>query len=360
LLRAAGGALAVQNAGHALDLLRQFAEIAPARAETLPLSPGTAAIRFEIDQLLTQLTAAAKMHAESRLTEASQRLDVATLRDNSGGEVKPEVFLFVAGKLLEGRIGQLCPVGGGLHGFTRSIALGPGASRGSSGRECFVRQVARESAARDVGVDWSWDRRYGSVLVVAGRIPADCLRMGCRFDSPDFGSVQTALVPLVTLFRTLTLGRFSGVDRWPRAQLAALNDYSQDGKYGELRPQRAILGLTRIVWCGLNVPGLLWQTTQVEFWLTIESLYDTLSAMNTHDHTLLEAALIGYQHQAEQLAEKIADIRRQLGGKMPSAAPKAVAAPAKKRAMSTAARKRIAAAQRKRWAEYHKLKEAKA
>jgi hypothetical protein len=83
--------------------------------------------------------------------------------------------------------------------------------------------------------------------------------------------------------------------------------------------------------------------------------------MSTNDHTLLEAALIGYQHQAAQLAEKIAEIRRQLGGKSPSVAPKAaVAAPAKRRSMSTAARKRIAAAQKKRWAEYHRLKEGKA
>jgi hypothetical protein len=82
--------------------------------------------------------------------------------------------------------------------------------------------------------------------------------------------------------------------------------------------------------------------------------------MTTNDQALLEAALIGYQHQAEQITEKIAGIRRQLSGKAPSAAPKAAAAPGKKRAMSAAARKRIAAAQKKRWAEYHRLKEAKA
>jgi hypothetical protein len=81
--------------------------------------------------------------------------------------------------------------------------------------------------------------------------------------------------------------------------------------------------------------------------------------MNTNQQTLLEAALIGYQHQAEQIAEKIAEIRRQLGGK-PSAAPKAAAGHGKKRSMSAAARKRIAAAQKKRWAEYHKQKEGKA
>ena len=81
--------------------------------------------------------------------------------------------------------------------------------------------------------------------------------------------------------------------------------------------------------------------------------------MNTNDHALLEAALIGYQHQAEQIAEKIADIHRQLRGKPAAAAPKAAAAPHKKRQMSAAARKRIAAAQKKRWAEYHRLKEGK-
>jgi hypothetical protein len=84
-----------------------------------------------------------------------------------------------------------------------------------------------------------------------------------------------------------------------------------------------------------------------------------LDPMNTNDHALLEAALIGYQHQAEQLAEKIADIRRQLGAKSTGSAPKAAAAPGKKRQMSAAARKRIAAAQKKRWAEYHQLKEGK-
>jgi hypothetical protein len=80
--------------------------------------------------------------------------------------------------------------------------------------------------------------------------------------------------------------------------------------------------------------------------------------MSTNDHALLEAALIGYQHQAAQLADKIAEIRRQLGAKSPSAAPKA-ATPVKRRSMSAAARKRIAAAQKKRWAEYHRLKEGK-
>jgi hypothetical protein len=80
--------------------------------------------------------------------------------------------------------------------------------------------------------------------------------------------------------------------------------------------------------------------------------------MSTNDHALLEAALIGYQHQAAQLAEKIADIRRQLGGKSASAASTAPS-PNKRHPMSAAARKRIAAAQKKRWEEYHRKQEAK-
>ena len=82
--------------------------------------------------------------------------------------------------------------------------------------------------------------------------------------------------------------------------------------------------------------------------------------MKTNDHALLEAALIGYQHQLDQIEAKMAELRRQMGGKSPAAGVKtAGGAPMKRRQMSAAARKRIAAAQKKRWAEYHKLKEGK-
>lgn len=70
------------------------------------------------------------------------------------------------------------------------------------------------------------------------------------------------------------------------------------------------------------------------------------------DYSLLEAALIGYQHQRELLAAKIAEIQRQLGDAPASAS----AESPKKRVMNAAARKRIAQAQRKRWAEFHKTK----
>jgi len=68
------------------------------------------------------------------------------------------------------------------------------------------------------------------------------------------------------------------------------------------------------------------------------------------DQALLEAALVGYLHQREEIAAKIADLEQQLGR-----APKSAGGSANRSGgMSAAARARIAAAQRKRWAEYHK------
>jgi len=76
----------------------------------------------------------------------------------------------------------------------------------------------------------------------------------------------------------------------------------------------------------------------------------------TLDRALLNAALVGYQHQLDQLDAKTADIRRQLG-----AAPEPVSATArKKRVMSAATRRRMAAAQRKRWAVFHQSSRQKA
>jgi hypothetical protein len=71
------------------------------------------------------------------------------------------------------------------------------------------------------------------------------------------------------------------------------------------------------------------------------------------DAELLQAALAGYQHQDTILAERIAEFTRELGGK--PRRPDAAGTTAKpKRTMSASARSRIAAAQRKRWAEFHK------
>jgi hypothetical protein len=85
---------------------------------------------------------------------------------------------------------------------------------------------------------------------------------------------------------------------------------------------------------------------------------------NTLDRATLEAALIGYQHQVEEIQGKIADIRRMIGGSGPAPAaatsaaqPKAKkAAPQRKQKhkMSAEGRARIAAAQRARWAKVKK------
>jgi hypothetical protein len=69
------------------------------------------------------------------------------------------------------------------------------------------------------------------------------------------------------------------------------------------------------------------------------------------DKSLLEAALIGYGIEAERLAKAIGDLRARLAG---SASPIPFAKQAKKRGMSAAARKRVSAAQKKRWAAWHK------
>jgi len=74
------------------------------------------------------------------------------------------------------------------------------------------------------------------------------------------------------------------------------------------------------------------------------------------DNEILEAALIGFQHLRDQVEQKIAALRSQIGA--PAAAREALSHKAaagsapKKRTMSAAARKRIALAQKKRWAAY--------
>lgn len=50
----------------------------------------------------------------------------------------------------------------------------------------------------------------------------------------------------------------------------------------------------------------------------------------TLDRALLNAALVGYQHQLDQLDAKMADIRRKLGAEA-AAEPEPVAAPARKK-----------------------------
>lgn len=74
------------------------------------------------------------------------------------------------------------------------------------------------------------------------------------------------------------------------------------------------------------------------------------------DKELLAAAVIGYQAQLKAIDEKIREIRSELGGSGQVAviSDRVTPAPTGKRTMSPDAKARIAAAQKKRWAAYHK------
>ena len=76
----------------------------------------------------------------------------------------------------------------------------------------------------------------------------------------------------------------------------------------------------------------------------------------SHDPGLLQAALYGYQMEKEKIEAKIRDLQAQLKGKKAPATPVKAAKSGGRREMSEAARARIAAAQKKRWAEFHKKK----
>ena len=76
---------------------------------------------------------------------------------------------------------------------------------------------------------------------------------------------------------------------------------------------------------------------------------------------LKEAALIGFRHRREQIAEQILQLEHELGGRDAKGRDTTTSTPVrKKRVLSAAARKRIAAAQRKRWAAVKAAKETPA
>jgi len=74
------------------------------------------------------------------------------------------------------------------------------------------------------------------------------------------------------------------------------------------------------------------------------------------DTEVLEAALIGFQAMRDQVEEKIAALRSQIGAppatRQRLSTNTADGATRKKRTMSASSRKRIALAQKKRWAAY--------
>jgi hypothetical protein len=75
--------------------------------------------------------------------------------------------------------------------------------------------------------------------------------------------------------------------------------------------------------------------------------------MTTHDRDILEAALMGYEHQRQAIDAKIADLKGWLGSPTKGAVvpqDKSVSGPRKKRKVSKEARQKMAEAQKRRWA----------
>ena len=70
--------------------------------------------------------------------------------------------------------------------------------------------------------------------------------------------------------------------------------------------------------------------------------------MPTHDRSILEAALIGFEQMKRNVEEKMTEIRQRLSSD--GGAPGTSSGRAPGRTRSAAARRRMAAAQRKRWA----------
>lgn len=71
------------------------------------------------------------------------------------------------------------------------------------------------------------------------------------------------------------------------------------------------------------------------------------------DNATLQAALVGYQRQLDEIESKMSELRRRLGH-----APAATTPKGRKHRMSAEGRARIAAAQRARWAKFKKKKAA--
>ena len=78
--------------------------------------------------------------------------------------------------------------------------------------------------------------------------------------------------------------------------------------------------------------------------------------MPTHDRSLLEAALIGFQHKLAEVEKAISKLARKLGNKtgVPALLPTLAEVPRKRRKrrkVSAESRRKMAEAQQRRWAK---------
>jgi hypothetical protein len=101
LIRASVSAVAEGNVQQALTKLKEFAALNPRLAETLDAAPGLASIREEVGQLLSRLTSAAQLDAEFRFGHATHLVQAADQGKHLEQEIKPEIAILIAGRLLE-------------------------------------------------------------------------------------------------------------------------------------------------------------------------------------------------------------------------------------------------------------------
>jgi hypothetical protein len=101
LLRTSVAAAAEGNVQQALGKLAEFARLDPGRAESLETEPGLASIHADVRQLLFRLASAAQLDAETRLGQATMLLQAADSKEIPGQEIRPEILIQLADRLLQ-------------------------------------------------------------------------------------------------------------------------------------------------------------------------------------------------------------------------------------------------------------------
>jgi hypothetical protein len=78
------------------------------------------------------------------------------------------------------------------------------------------------------------------------------------------------------------------------------------------------------------------------------------------NRTIIEAAIVGFERQKQEIEETLAELRGQLNGKIApvKAEPSGATEPKPRRTMSAKAKKAIREAQKKRWAAFHAAQRA--
>ena len=114
LLRGAAEALTQGHVERALDVVRHIVRLDPGRAADIPSATELAPIRPEVERVLAQLTATARLHAEGSVADATKRFETGSLNTVLAAPVRPEVVLAAANRLMDA---------GGLVNYVRAAAV---------------------------------------------------------------------------------------------------------------------------------------------------------------------------------------------------------------------------------------------